>query len=308
MRLLRPRDGAWPPSLNEGITPPVEALHVTGRPLDPSATRIAVVGTRRPTAAGLSATSEIATGLALAGYTIVSGLAVGIDAAAHRAALEAGGATIAVLGCGHDIDYPRRNRALRRSLDAEGTVISEHAPRTEPKPWMFPLRNRIIAGLSIGTVVVEGTLQSGALVTARLALDANREVFAVPGSVRNVMAQGPNQLIRRGEAALVTRADHVTEILGGATTSLGEPELQLPATELSASQEAVLAYLDDVAVSTEVVARSLNMPPADVMAALSLLELEELAKRSYRGFVVTERGARLREQRNLQIASSVPDA
>jgi DNA processing protein len=285
--------------LNEGAAPPIDALHVVGRPLDPDSAMIAIVGTRRPTAAGLNAASDLATGLALEGYAIVSGLAVGIDAAAHRAALDAGGATIAVLGCGHRIDYPKRNRALRKRLEVEGTVLSEHPPETEPKPWMFPLRNRIIAGLSLATIVVEGTIQSGALVTARLALDANREVFAVPGSVRNVMAQGPNELIRRGEAALITRTEHVIEGLTGLRTSNSGPA-QAPLIELPPAQREVLAYLDDNAVSVDAISRAIDMDTREAGTAVSMLELSGLAKRTFRGYIVTESGARLRESLAVQ--------
>lgn len=292
MTILRPSDEGWPDAVNEGASPQVSSLRLRGRPLDPERPCVAVVGTRRPSAAGIYAAKHITTDLALAGYAIVSGLAVGIDAVAHRAALDAGGTTIAVLGCGHDIDYPKRNRALRRDIEAEGTVVSEYAPDVEPQPFFFPQRNRIIAGLSLATVVVEGTIQSGALVTARLALDANREVFAVPGSVRNVMAQGPNELIRRGEAALVTSAEHVVEALGGLL--LRSTSAPAPPPELTLQQEAVLAHLDDVPGSVDGFVKATGLPIADVTSALSLLELDQLAKRTMRGYVITDSGAAVR--------------
>lgn len=293
MRVVRVSDAGWPAGLNEGISPLVESLHAVGRPLDIAAPMVAVVGTRRPTAAGLTATREITSELALAGYTIVSGLAVGIDAMAHRAALDVGGRTVAVLGCGHSIDYPKRNRTLRRALEQQGTVLSEYAPETEPKPWMFPLRNRIIAGLTLATIVIEGTIKSGALVTARLALDANREVFAVPGSVRNVMAEGPNELIRRGEAALVTNAGHVLEGLSDAAPRLvAEP--RLPTVDLSDAEQDVLAHLDDVPDSVDAMVDAVKLPLPSVTAALSMLELYGLARRTYRGYVITDEGSEAR--------------
>lgn len=296
-RFIAPGDESWPPALGEGASPPITSLYVRGRDLDPDRPATAIVGTRRPTAAGVFAAKEIATGLALAGYTIVSGLAVGIDAVAHRAALDAGGHTIAVLGCGHDIDYPKRNRALRREIESYGTVVSEYTPETEPQPFYFPLRNRIIAGLSIATVVIEGTIRSGALVTARLALDANREVFAVPGSVRNVMSEGPNELIRRGEAALVTEAEHVIEALGG--TPLGSSATPLPAVDLPPEQIAVLAHLDDVPESVDAIVKATGLDGATVMGALSFLELDQFARRSLRGYVITDAGAALRTRLNV---------
>jgi DNA processing protein len=293
IRVLRRSESAWPATLNEGISPQVEALHLAGRFLDPHAPAIAVVGTRRPTAAGVEAAREIAGGLALAGYTIVSGLAVGVDAAAHRAAIDVGGHTVAVLGCGHDIDYPKRNRALRRAIEGSGTVLSEYEPNVEPKPWMFPLRNRIIAGLALATVVVEGTIRSGALVTARLALDANREVFAVPGSVRNVMAEGPNELVRRGEAALVTGSKDVIEALTGFLGE-GPDQMEIPSLALSEVEERVLAHLDDVPDQVDGFVAALEVGPEEVASALSMLELKGYALRSFRGYIVTREGAQAR--------------
>ena len=296
-RLIRPRDAEWPPALDEEIRPRVKQLYAQGLSLDPSERRIAIVGTRRPTAAGLYAATEIATGLSLEGYTIVSGLAVGIDAAAHRATLEAGGSTIAVLGCGHSIDYPKRNRRLRQALETEGTVLSEYSPEVAPTPFTFPARNRIIAGLSQAVVVVEGTIKSGALVTARLALDANREVFAVPGSVRNVMAQGPNELIRRGEAALVTHVDHVLEGLEAVLSRASVAPTPVQAMALSESEAAVLSMLDDVPESPDAFVRALDLSVSEVTTALSMLELKGLARRTYRGHVITDAGATQRAGR-----------
>nr|MBA2724788.1 DNA-protecting protein DprA [Actinomycetota bacterium] len=187
----------WPPMLDElGPSQKVTRLHRLGLPLPTGAPAIAIVGTRRPTLAGIEIATLLSRGLAQAGFTIVSGLAVGIDAAAHAAALEAGGRTVAVLGCGLAQRYPRRNMKLRQEIEEKGTVLTEYDDDITPAPFNFPQRNRIVAGLSAGVVVVEGSIKSGALVTARLALEMNRSIYAVPGSLRNPMAQGPNHLIK----------------------------------------------------------------------------------------------------------------
>ena len=212
----------WPPILNElGPHEPPRRLYAEGLPLDPDAAAVAVVGTRRPTASGVEVATRIARGLAQGGITVVSGLAIGIDATAHRAAMEAGGRTVAVLGTGLDVDYPARNIRLRQKILTMGTLLTEYADGTQPQRWHFPMRNRIIAGLSLGVVVVEGAQTSGALVTARLALDANRSVYAIPGSVRNPMAAGPNSLIKSSQAQLVTSFEDVVEDLFGALGHIG---------------------------------------------------------------------------------------
>ena len=238
---------------------------------------IAIVGTRRPTAAGVHAAKTIATDLALAGYTIVSGLAVGIDAVAHRAALDAGGITIAVLGCGHDIDYPKRNGPLRRQIETEGTVLSEYTPEVQPQPFFFPQRNRIIAGLSIATVVIEGTIRSGALVTARLALDANREVFAVPGSVRNVMAEGPERVDPSRRSRARDRRSSGGRRSGRSASSV---RTRTPSSDRAhaRSRELVLAHLDDVPDTIDGFIKATGLSASEVTGALGLLELDRFAE------------------------------
>ena len=175
--MIHPGDPEWPARLSElGPHRRPAALHAEGEGLRSELPFVAVVGTRRPTGAGVEAAERIARGLAEAGWVVVSGLAVGIDAVAHRAALDAGGTTVAVLGCGLDVAYPARNVALRRRIAEQGTVLTEYPAGTRPARRNFPERNRIIAGLCLGAVVVEGSLRSGAMVTARLALDMNRSV------------------------------------------------------------------------------------------------------------------------------------
>ena len=173
---------------------------------------LAIVGSRAATAGGCANAASFARAMAATGLCVASGLAAGIDGAAHQAALEAGGATVAVLGTGPDVAYPVRHRPLLERIAAEGAVASEHLPGTGPLRQHFPSRNRILAGLSLGVLVVEAAERSGALVTARLAAEAGREVFALPGSIHNPMARGCHRLLREG-AALVESPAEVLEAL-----------------------------------------------------------------------------------------------
>jgi DNA processing protein len=295
-RTVGPSDPEWPPLLSELGPAAPERLFVTGRLLDGSRPAVAVVGTRRPTAAGLEAAERISSGLAEAGVVVISGLAVGIDAVAHAAALAAGGATAAVLGCGIDVDYPRRNLELKRRIAADGTIMSEYSDGTPPRRAQFPLRNRIIAGISAGVVVVEGGLRSGALITARLALDSNRNVYAVPGSIRNPMAAAPNELIRTSQALLVTGVNDVLEDLvpslcrPGSNVGLETPRLETP--RLEGPEEVVLRALDDVVVSPGLLEHATGLSAGALARALAELELRGLADRLRGGYCVTAAGAR----------------
>jgi len=174
---------------------------------------VAVVGSRSPTAGGADTAFGFARAFAASGLAVASGLAAGIDTAAHAGALSAGGATIAVLGTGPDVPYPRSNASLHARIAEHGVLVSEHPPGTVARPGQFPRRNRIIAGLSLGTLVVEAAQRSGSLITARLAGEAGREVFAIPGSIHNPKARGCHRLLREG-AALVESAQEVIAALG----------------------------------------------------------------------------------------------
>jgi DNA processing protein len=306
-RIIRSDNPEWPEFLQElSPHPPAKRLFVRGLPIEPMQSAVAVVGTRNPTTSGLEAAWGIAGGLAEAGIVVISGLAVGIDAVAHQAALAAGGRTIAVLGCGLDVDYPSQNHALRHRIAAEGTLISEYPDGTRPQRRHFPRRNRIIAGLSVAVVVVEGAATSGALVTARLALDANRDVYAVPGSTRNPMAAGPNELIRTGRAALVTEVKHIFDdlaprivsteslVVSGATEPAETPVSSLLRQGLSDAERVVLLSLDDVPVSVDRLTMMLKLKPGKVAVSLSRLEIRGLAFKSRGGYALTSSGVRAR--------------
>jgi DNA processing protein len=262
---------------------------------------IAVVGSRRPTVAGLDATRMLVAGVVQAGFGVVSGLAAGIDAAAHEAALEAGGYTIGVLGFGLDVDYPRRNARLKRRIAEEGTLVTEYEAGVQPLAFHFPERNRIIAGLAVATLVVEGAMKSGALITARLALDANRSVFAVPGSFRNAMSEGSNELIRTSQAALVTDVRHIFEELAPRLDADAAPKLGLEerTPSLGEQETLVLELLDDVTTSPDRICRELGSAMGEVALALSRLEMRGLALRKGIGYQITTAGARARAARSL---------
>jgi len=201
----------YPPLLRRTPHPPL-ALFIAGEPALLWHPAVAIVGSRSPTAGGRDNAATFARALAGAGLTIASGLAAGIDTAAHHAALAAGGHTLAVLGTGPDVPYPRSNTGLHATVAADGAVVSEHLPGTGPRREHFPSRNRILAGLSLGTLVIEAAHRSGALITARLAAESGREVMALPGSIHNPLARGCHRLIRDG-AALVERPEDVVDLL-----------------------------------------------------------------------------------------------
>ena len=297
-RCIRPDDEEWPEGLeNIGPHKPPRRLFVQGKPLRAGATAIAVVGTRRPTAAGVEATEQLTTGLVEAGFTIVSGLAVGIDAVAHRAALDAGGDTIAVLGSGLDVDYPTKNRSLRDRIKELGTLVTEYPIGTQPAARNFPLRNRIVVGLSLGGVlVIEGGIKSGALITARIGLDAGRNVWALPGSVRNPMASGPNELIRASEARLVTNVKHICE---EAAPSLvwekGAGARPRALESLTGEEKQVLGVLDDVPISPDRLIRLTALEGGKAALAVARLEVRGFVLRRGGGYELARAGARARE-------------
>ena len=212
-------DSADFPALLQRAPRAPAALFVDGDPQWLWFAQIAIVGSRNPTEGGVSNARDFSRTLARSGLLVTSGLADGIDAAAHRAALDGGQPTIAVIATGPDIVYPARNRALAQAIARHGAIVSEYPPGTPPQREHFPMRNRIIAGLALGTLVVEAAQRSGALITAREAAEAGREVFALPGSIHNPLAKGCHRLIRDG-AALVETAQEIIEALAPQATQL----------------------------------------------------------------------------------------
>jgi DNA processing protein len=211
-RLITFDDPLYPARLREIFDPPL-LLFALGRPELLDSYAIAVVGTRSPTPYGIAASERLSADLAKAGLTIISGMARGIDTAAHRATLSAGGATVAVLGCGVDVLYPSSNRKLYDDIAKSGLLISEFPMGAPAFPQNFPVRNRIVSGASLGVLIVEGAQHSGSAITAKLAMDQGREVFAVPGNITSKMSWGPNLLIKDGGAKLVQEWSDVTNEL-----------------------------------------------------------------------------------------------
>ncbi len=204
-------DPRYPQPLREIFDPPI-LLYARGRVELLQSIALAVVGTRRPTPYGLAVTERLSADLAHAGLTIASGMARGIDSAAHKGALAVGGDTIAVLGCGADVVYPSENRKLAAELAVKGLILSEFPMGTVAFPQNFPIRNRIISGISVGVLVVEGAQYSGSAITAKLAMDQGREVFAVPGNITSKLSWGPNLLIKQGARLVQDWNDVVAEL------------------------------------------------------------------------------------------------
>jgi DNA processing protein len=278
--IVTPADGSYPSHLRNLPDPPC-ALYVQGR-LEPSDDlAVAVVGSRKASAYGLEAATILAHDLAVRGVTVVSGLAIGADSAAHRAALEGGGRTLAVLGSGLDRPYPLRNRRLIEAIAGNGAVLSEYPLGTDPQPWHFPQRNRVIAGLALGTVVIEASALSGSLGTAREALESGREVFAVPGRIFSERSVGSNTLIRAGHARLVQRAADVIEELPEPWRSQVAPDPDAPAApkDLPEEEARVLAQLEPAEpVHVDDLARSVDMDLGSLLNALLSLEMRRLVQ------------------------------
>jgi len=214
-QLISIQDARYPRRLREIFDPPIVLFAIGRTEIMPTAS-IGVVGTRNPTPYGMAAAERLSADLTRAGLTIVSGMARGIDACAHQAALKEGGETIAVLGCGVDVVYPSNNRRLYDEIAKKGLLLSEFPIGAPAFPQNFPIRNRIVSGLSIGVLIVEGAQHSGSAITAKLAMDQGREVFAVPGNVTSKMSWGPNLLIKDGGAKLVQEWSDITNELPAA--------------------------------------------------------------------------------------------
>jgi len=283
IRLVTLVDPEYPALLREIDDPPL-LLYVKGRlPIDP-ARSIAIVGTRRATRYGKMVAGRFASQLALKGVTIVSGLAAGIDTAAHQGVIDVGGLTVAVLGCGIDYPYPKRNQPLLQKIFETGTAISEYPLGMRPAKWTFPQRNRILAGLSRGVVVVQAPERSGSLITARLALEQGRDVFAVPGNINSLTSAGSNRLIKQG-AQLVDRAEEILAEYPDLLAEQGAPpeERQEEGPSLSEQEQRVydLISLEPVHVD-DIIARG-DLSPTEASHILLLLQLEGLIEEAEGG-------------------------
>ncbi|MDD5040600.1 MAG: DNA-processing protein DprA [Patescibacteria group bacterium] len=267
---------AYPPQLKEIYSPPA-VLYVKGSLPERSCVLLAVVGTRKTSTYGRSITPRIVYDLASSGMTIVSGLALGIDALAHQSAIDAGGRTLAVLGCGLDAMYPRSNAALaEKIIETGGALLSEYPPGTLPLKQNFPARNRIISGLSRGVLVIEGGDDSGSLITAQFALDQNRDVFAVPGNVSNETSRGPNKLIKMG-ATVVTCADDVIQAFEiSLPPTAGMPKKAFePANDVEA---AIVKHLSADPVHIDEIIEACKLETSIVNATLAILEMKGVVR------------------------------
>jgi DNA processing protein len=269
IRWLARTDSRFPHGLGAIFDPPPGLFLRGAAPVELlGAPSVAVVGARSCSAYGAQVARMLGRELAAAGLVVVSGMARGIDGEAHRGALEAGGATVAVLGCGVDRDYPAAHADLARRIRERGLVVSEYAPGVEPAPWRFPARNRVIAGLAAVTVVVEARERSGALITADLALEEGREVFAVPGEITSFLSDGTNRLLALGAAPL-TRVDDVLR-------SFGIERRDDAAADIGDAARQVLARLRDAPLGADELARVTDFDAGALAAALSELEVAGL--------------------------------
>jgi DNA processing protein len=286
------RDDARYPPLLAVIDDPPPMLFVRGRLPEAGVPCVALVGTRRASPYGELVAEDLAKGLGEAGVAVISGLAAGIDTSAHHGALRVGGATVGVLGCGVDVVYPKVNAALAERMAAEGALVSEFPLGTQPRGWHFPTRNRVISGMSKALVVVQAPKDSGALITARLAMEQNREVLAVPGSITDTRQAGCHALIRDG-AVLVRGVDDILEVLnlerlsgeaadGGSAPELGTARPVAPARPLpplTESEAAVAGALGLVPQAIDDVIEQTGLATPEVQSALVTLELKQVVRR-----------------------------
>lgn len=282
IRLVGLYDADYPALLTEIPNPPI-LLYTRGNAVLGDRPLITIVGTRKPSEYGVGIAREFAKELARSGLTVVSGMALGIDKEAHRGALEGNGETIAVLGNGLDDDSiaPRTHLELAHAIEHRGLLVSDYPPGTPASDFTFPARNRIMAGLSLGTIVIEASEKSGTLITARLATEYNREVFAVPGSIYTEGSRGPHALLREG----ATLAAHLSDILDALplvrdTKRLHQrasvPETSSPA--LSSDEEKLLKILGSDTMHVDILVKRSELKTANALSAISFLEMKGLIK------------------------------
>ncbi|TAN45930.1 MAG: DNA-protecting protein DprA [Nitrospirae bacterium] len=279
-------DEAYPGILRQ-IPDPPPVLFVKGALTEDDRYSVAIVGSRKMTGYGRTVAGRMSSGLARCGLTIVSGMARGIDTVAHTAALDVKGRTTAVLGCGLDRPYPPENLKLFERIREAGCIVSEFPTGTPPLREHFPRRNRIISGLSLGTVVIEATTDSGSLITANMALDQNREVFAVPGNITSKSSEGTNKLIKKG-AKLVQRPEDVIEELAGQLKGMLKKPLDCGAGSgeetgeysLTGEESAILNALDYTPKHADDIARELDIMPGKLLGLLLTLEIKGLVRQT----------------------------
>lgn len=266
-------DDDYPENLKHIYDPPA-LLFVRGKLLKEDTRAIGIVGTRNPTSYGLDMTRTLTRDFVRAGVTIISGLARGIDTECHKAALKADGRTIGVLGCGIDIVYPKENGPLIEEMADRGAVVSEFRPRIQPLATNFYRRNRIISGMSKGIVVVEAAVGSGSLITAKHAIEQNRDVFAVPGNTLNARAAGPHYLIKQG-AGLVENAADVISTLFETTNQKVHPVIMQPSLKLDLDENStkVMSVLELDPIPIDIICEAVHMDPGTVSGILLQLEL-----------------------------------
>ena len=270
---LTPGDAAFPPALLQTADPPL-LLYVQGDVARLALPSVAIVGSRNATPQGIANAKAFAAALSGHGFVVVSGLALGIDAAAHEGGLAGAAGTIAVVGTGLDRVYPARHRDLAHRIAAHGALVSEFAPGTPPLPDNFPRRNRIIAGLSQGTLVVEAALQSGSLITARLASEAGREVFAMPGSIHAPQSKGCHALLKQGAKLVETAQDILEELRSPASGPGGQTALPLQPAAPAAPADPLLDALGHDPVTMDALTARTGWSAQDLSAQLLTLELD----------------------------------
>lgn len=279
--LLTPEDATYPSLLKNLADPPL-ALYVRGSLLPQDDLALAIVGTRKATPYGRDAAAWFARQLAQQGVTIVSGLAHGIDGAAHRSTLAAGGRTIAVLGCGIDRVYPPDHAELARQIAQQGALISEFPLGSKPEAHHFPRRNRIISGLALGVLVVEAPEKSGALITAVQAAEQGRDVFAVPGAIFSAASSGTNRLIQDG-AKLVITVEDILDELNLAQRNVEARAVTRQIVPTGQEEPALLRYLNAQPVPVDELVRQSGLPTAEVLSTLTVLELQGYIEDDGRG-------------------------
>lgn len=277
IRLIPFTDKDYPANLLQIIDPPA-VIFVRGEIKESDKFSVAIVGSRRASIYGKSMAEKIAKDLTNRGLAVVSGGARGIDAAAHKGALNTSGRTVAVLGCGIDVCYPSEHKELYNRIAENGAVISEFPPGTSPEGWRFPARNRIISGISLGLLVVQAPTDSGALITARYAQEQGREIFVLPGNVDDIRNQGCHALIRDG-ATLVESAEHILEDLGIHTEDVPKPQLTFEFESLTDEERKLVEILSLQPKHVDQIIQETKIPAPQATGTLTMLEMKGIVKR-----------------------------